>query len=85
MESKKEEIDNLTAEYQACHAFIMGLNVQMMAATFYIIGLHQKIMDLQMDLTNLQNTALPLPPIQSEFLLATQYNLDQEELEELNQ
>lgn len=71
MESRKEEIDKLFAEYHACYAFIRGLKVQMTAATYYVASLHQKIIDLQADLTNLQKTTLPLPSGQFEFLLAT--------------
>lgn len=86
MESKKKEIDQLTTEYWACHILIQNLKIQMTATTFfYVAGFHQKITNLQTDLVNLQNIMLPLPLGQSEFFLTTQYNLDQEELEELTQ
>lgn len=85
MESKKDEINKTTAEYRTYQSFLQGLKVQMGAFTLYVVDLHQRIMDLQSELSSLQNTPLPLPPGHSKFFLASQYNLDQQELEELKQ
>lgn len=40
MESKKEEIKNITIQYEKCRSFINGLQIQMAAIELYIVGLH---------------------------------------------